>query len=95
MPVPKTSSTPTESSLSALSALPEAAKSELLTALIADLEATLRVSGKDAMISVKLGYKTGFQMSYKAGKTSSWLNVNRATMLDCIKAWLEGDFDNA
>jgi len=93
MPIPKPSKQSVGTSDAAILALSEAEGKGLILALVQDFETTLQNSGKDAIISLKLGYKAGYQLSLKTSKTSMWYNVSGTTIAECFGRYLEGDFD--
>jgi hypothetical protein len=95
MPIPKQSKPNVDTSYAAILAMGEAEAKGLLIALVEDIETTLQNSGKDGMISLKLGYKSGYQVSLKTSKTGMWYNVSCPTLLDCFNQYLQGEFDNA
>ena len=66
-------------------------KADLLELLITDTENTLTATGEKAMITMKLGYKTGYQMSI--GENKQWSNCTRDTLLEAMQAYLKGEFD--
>jgi hypothetical protein len=59
--------------------------------LILDFETTLQQIGVKGMISLKLGYKSGYQLSL--GQNKEYSNINRATLIECLEAYLVGDWD--
>jgi hypothetical protein len=63
----------------------------LFTEFLLDSETTLTAMGKKAMITMKLGYKSGFQVSIGEGK--EWTNVTRETLLDAVVDYLKGEGD--
>lgn len=93
MPIPKQSTKVNATSFRALEALGEAEAKLKFMSLLEDIETTLQNSGKDCMISIKLGYKSGYQLSLKPNKTAMWYNVSGETLLDCIDQYLLGEFD--
>jgi hypothetical protein len=95
MPLPKQVKPPTSTSNPTILAMGEAEAKALLAAFLEDIESLLTSAGKDAMISIKLGYKNGYQLSLKTGKTSMWYNISAPTLVDCINLYLQGEFDNA
>lgn len=95
MPLPKASNPTLASSFATLEALDAVEAKLKFMALIEDFETTLKNSGKDAMISLKLGYKSGYQLSLKPNKTSMWFNVSAPTVIECVEKYLKGEFDNA
>lgn len=95
MPIPKQVKPTSGTSHPALLAMGEVEAARTFIDLLEDIETTLANSGKDAMISIKLGYKSGFQLSLKTSKTGMWYNISAPTLIEAIKTYLEGDFDNA
>jgi hypothetical protein len=91
MPIPKKLPTVSKSSQSQLSVLDAEAIATLFTEFLLDSESTLTAMGKTAMISLKLGYKSGFQISIGSGK--EWSNVTRDTLIEAAVDYLKGEFD--
>jgi hypothetical protein len=91
MPVPKASTSLSLNSKELIARLSQEEKSDLLTEMVADFETTLQAMGKKSMISLKLGYKNGYQVSIGEGK--EWSNVTRPTLLEAILSFLKGEFD--
>jgi len=91
MPLPRKVVPTTTSSSNALAALDAERSASLLRALILDLETTLQQLGKSGIITLKTGYKSGFQVSLGVNKEYS--NVSKPTLLECLEAYLLGDFD--
>jgi hypothetical protein len=91
MPVPVKSTSLLLDSRQLIARLSQEEKSDLLTLLIADCEASLQAVGEKGMITMKLGYKSGYQVSI--GVNKEWSNVTRPTLLEAIHAYLKGEFD--
>jgi hypothetical protein len=91
MPLPKKVAPTNLSSSIALAAHDAEENANLFKALILDFESTLQQLGKAGIITLKVGYKTGFQLSLGVNKEYS--NVSRSTVLECLEAYLMGDFD--
>jgi hypothetical protein len=91
MPIPKKRVISQKSSSSQLSALDAESIATLFTEFLLDSENTLTAMGNKAMISLKLGYKSGYQVSIGEGK--EWSNVTRETLLDAFVDYLKGEFD--
>ena len=91
MPLPKKALTTNSSSSNALSVLDAERSASIFKALILDLESTLQALGKTGIITLKVGYRTGFQLSLGANKEYS--NINKLTLLECFEAYLVGEFD--
>jgi len=81
----------TTNSLSVLNAHDVEENASLFKALILDLEDTLQKLGKSGIITIKAGYKSGFQLSLGVNKEYS--NISKPTIIECIEAYLMGEFD--
>jgi hypothetical protein len=91
MPLPKRAIiTPTNSS-SVLAAHDAEENASLFKALILDLENTLTQLGKSGIIMLKAGLKSGYQLSLGVNKEYS--NISRPTLIECVEAYLLGEFD--
>lgn len=91
MPLPRKAATISSSSSNALTALDAERLASTFKALILDLESTLQALGKSGIITLKVGYKSGFQLSLGANKEYS--NINKPTLLECLEAYLIGEFE--
>ncbi len=91
MPLPNRVTQTSLTSNVIMSKLSQEEKALLLESLVADSEESLTAMGKKAIVSLKLGYRNGYQVSIGEGK--DWSNVTRPTLLEAIQAYLKGEFD--